>query len=188
MKRDDWMLFVLTFLTGAAIGMYMYVAVWKPVYFPEDLGSDEAAASDWSIVGEKRQGGATEASFRLLSDGSYSYLAIDELSGESNMRKEGSVKKSLVKELMVSEAEVASYDEETECPTSDRVEYEYRFTVDGYTYILDTCETELGHNSDLSLSLKKVWQQIEGGSDNGDKPADWIENWISENLGVEKSN
>ncbi|OGG41790.1 hypothetical protein A2837_01080 [Candidatus Kaiserbacteria bacterium RIFCSPHIGHO2_01_FULL_46_22] len=188
MKRDDWMLLTLTFLTGAAIGMYMYVAVWKPVYFPEDLGNEEAEASDWSIVGERRQGGATEASFRLLSDGSYSYIAIDDLSGEPEARKEGSIKKTLVKELMVSEDEIASYEEETECLASDKVEYEYRFTIDNYTYLLDTCNTELGHDTELSLLLKKAWHQMEGSVDGTATPSEWLTNWLNERIGANKNN
>jgi len=180
------MLFTLTFFTGAALGMYMYVAVWKPVYLPEDLGSEEAAASDWSIVGERRQGYINDASFRLLSDGTYTLMTIDEETGESVVSKKGSVSGSLVKKLMLTEDEILPYKEDKECEISEDVEYEYRFTVDGYTYLLDTCETELGHDTELAISLQKVWQSIdEGDGSESMTPSKWLQKWLNENIGVE---
>lgn len=186
MKRDDWMLFVLTFLTGAALGMYVYFAVWKPVYAPEDLGSEEVSASEWSLVGERRYGDSIDASFRLLADGSYVFITLDE-AGEPLDRKKGSVSNSLIRELSVSVTELSSYEESKQCDISSRAEYHYRYTVDQDTYILDTCDSALGHNSDLAKSLNKVWQKIGGSDEASLTPAKIIEDWINDNLGVNKN-
>jgi hypothetical protein len=54
MKRDEWMLLSLTFLTGLAIGMYVYIVAFKPTYAPENLSGVESEANEWSMVGKRR--------------------------------------------------------------------------------------------------------------------------------------
>lgn len=186
MKRDDWMLFILTFLTGAAIGMYIYFAVWKPVYAPEDINTEEVSASEWSVVGERRYDDSTEASFRLLSDGTYTYLSLDEY-GEAVDRKEGRISRSLVEEITVSEATLSKYETSADCEVSSDAEYKYRYNLESETYILDTCNSALGHETDLSKSLEKVWDKVEGVSATYETPSKMLENWINENLGVNRN-
>ncbi len=185
MKRDDWMLFILTFLTGAVLGMYVYFAVWKPVYAPDDLNSAEVGASDWSLVGERRYGDSIDASFRLLADGSYVFIVLDE-NGEPESRKQGNLSKSLITDLQVSASELASYEEEQECEDVGRAEYRYRFTVEEDIYSLDTCKTVLGQDSELATTLNKVWQKVGGEAEDNRTPAAMFTDWLNGRIGVNR--
>lgn len=193
MKREDWMLFSLTFLTGAAIGMYAYIAVWKPVYAPEEIGSQEDIANEWSVVGKRRGGEQAldyiQPSFRLLGNGSYTYLP----GGNSDVSfepKEGKLKRALLNELKVTEETLKLYEvpvNNAKCASeTGGYDYEYRFTVKGNTYTLDTCETKLGTNTTLSNSLLDVWQSFSGQTKSYNSVSDWVEAWINRNIGVSK--
>lgn len=179
------MLFILTFFTGAVLGMYVYFAVWKPVYAPDDLNSAEVAASDWSLVGERRYEDSIDASFRLLADGSYVFIVLDE-NGEPMSKKQGNISKSLITDLQISATELASYEEEQECEDVGKAEYRYRFTVEEDIYSLDTCKTILGHNSELAKTLNKVWQKVGGEIEDNRTPAAMFTDWLNQNIGVNK--
>ncbi len=187
MKRDDWMLFALTFLTGAAIGMYVYIAAFKPIYAPEGLDNTEANAEEWNVVG-KRRGGTGEnsdiqPSFRVLSDGSYTYLPGG--SGDNSLEPvEGSISRSIVRDLQVSESQLNTHTKRVtglECASdSGGYDYRYRFTINGETYLMDSCQTTLGYDSDLAKALEDVWNVLEGrdSSRSYNNFSDWAEAWI----------
>jgi hypothetical protein len=197
MKRDDWILLSLTFLTGLAIGMYIYIAAFKPTYAPESLNNTESNASDWSMIGKRRGGDHDDRyiqpSFRLLGTGEYVYLPGGVGDGALSPEK-GSLAKSQLNSLLVSEAELASYSRGVSASicASDRggYDYEYRVTVDGETVILDTCLTSLG-NTEMADKLEVLWQQMGGNGVTGgsgqsfDRPSEWIQDWIRQNLGFE---
>ena len=194
MKRDDWMLLTLTFLTGLAIGMYVYIAAFKPTYTPETLSNTEAEAGEWSMISRKRSDdydtGYIQPSFRLLADGSYTYLA----GGQSNDAlepREGKVSGSRMRQLRNFDDSLENYIEPSNtgvCASSQGgYDYEYRFTKNGTLLLLDTCNTTLGQNTSLAQVLEGVWAEVEGIGVGG-RPrgfSEWAEEWIRSNIGVQ---
>lgn len=191
MKRDDWMLLSLTFLTGLAIGMYVYIAAYKPIYAPADLVSSEASADEWSIVGKQRGGNEDndyiQPSFRILADGSYTYLPGG--TGNKALQSvEGSISRSLLRDLQVSVGDLNTYSKRVtgrSCASDvGGYDYRYRVTMDGDTYLLDTCSTLLGDDSGLAVSLSEVWDELSGKGSGAtyNTVSDWAQAWIRRNL------
>lgn len=190
MKRDDWMLFSLTFLTGLAIGMYVYLMVFKPVYVPDSLNDTEAGANEWSLVAKRYGDGSSryvEPSFRVLADRNYVYLP----GGESDSALtpiEGKLSAGLMRDLRKYDTELLDYTYEStqpDCPSRyGGYDYEYRFTVDNTVYLLDTCETVLGQGSELAVLLQEVWSELEGVSRPSGSFSGWAEKWINDRIGA----
>lgn len=177
------MLFGLTFLTGLALGMYVYITAFKPTYAPENLSGGEASASDWSITGKRR--GGTEASsaqpaFRVLADGSYLYRQGGLPDENVSETSEGKLAKSLIKNLTLSEAVLqnnAKEISEQNC-SSDRggYDYEYKVLMAGEVYLLDTCSTVFATNSALVSEFGKIWQAMAGkNADASTGEGGWLE-------------
>lgn len=189
------MLLSLTFLTGVAIGMYIYIGVFKPMYAPETLSDTESEASQWSVVSRKRDGanvaGYSEPTFRLLGDGSYTYLPGSE-EGTMVEAKEGKLSRSLLRELRTYDDTLHDYSftvSRAGCASEvGGYDYEYRFTKNTLTYNLDTCYTALGDDTPFAILLTKVWDEVEGRGviGPGGNFSDWAEGWIRENIGVEE--
>lgn len=194
MKRDDWMLFSLTFLTGLAIGMYVYIVAFKPTYTPDAVSSTETEANEWSMVGKRRAEGDVSGyvypSFRLLGDGSYVYLPGGTSAAELTP-VDGRLSSSLLRQLRSEDDLVARYSVTAPGTTCDGglngYDYEYRVVMDGTAYTLDTCHTMLGQDSGYALLLDEVWAEIEGTDDTrtASSAAGWLQDWIRRNLGVE---
>lgn len=195
MKRDDWMLLSLTFLTGLAIGMYVYIMFFKPTYAPENLSGEEATASEWSLVARRysdQSDRGVEPSFRLLGDRSYVYLPGGQ-SDEALTPREGKISARLMRELRQYDDELYGYSApplRPDCPSvRGGYDFEYRFVVDNTSYLLDTCSTALGHDTGLALALEAVWAEVEGTSASSfrqyDSFSDWAEDWIRRNLGTD---
>lgn len=194
MKRDDWMILSLTFLTGLAIGMYVYITAYKPTYEAEDISGTEAEAGEWSVV-SKRLGGRDgnnyiQPSFRLLGNGEYTYLPGG--AGEMSLEPiDGSLSSGEMANLRLSESELAAYEQGPRfaiCAMDQGgYDYEYRITINRESFLLDTCLANFS-NSFLEESLSAVWQNIEGGGERRqyDSVSDWLEDFIRRNLGVDK--
>ena len=188
------MLFTLTFLTGAAIGMYVYVTVFKPVYLPENIDTTEEQAYEWSVIGKKRSNHPdpeyVHASFRLLGDRSYVYLP-GSISSEALEPVEGAISKRLQTALRFEESKLIRYSEASALTTcasdSDGIDYEYRFTVSGRTYLLDTCETRLREDREAMSILESIWNEVEGGTTESSyvPPAKWLENLLRSHFAPE---
>lgn len=191
MKRDDWMLFTLTFLTGLAIGMYVYLMAFKPIYVPDNLNDTEADAGEWSLVAKRYRDGSSryvEPSFRVLSDRSYVYLPGGD--SESALSPvEGKLSSGSMRALRGYDDKLGPYTAsplQPDCPSArGGFDYEYRFTVDNTVYLLDTCETALGQSSELATLLQEVWNELEGGNSRpSGNFSEWAENWINSNIGA----
>ncbi|PIR86008.1 hypothetical protein COU14_01175 [Candidatus Kaiserbacteria bacterium CG10_big_fil_rev_8_21_14_0_10_44_10] len=190
MKRDDWMLLSLTFLTGLAIGMYVYLMAFKPIYVPDNLNDTETEAGEWSLVAKRYSDGSSryvEPSFRVLSDRSYVYLP----GGNSDSALspiEGKLSSGLMRDLREYDDELVAYiypPLQPNCPSArGGYDYEYRITVDNTVYLLDTCETALGQSSELAVLLQEAWSELEGSGRPTGSFSDWAENWLNERIGV----
>lgn len=191
MKRDDWMLLTLTFLTGLAIGLYVYIAFFKPTYVPENLNQSESAASDWSIVAIRRGGTEpryVQPAFRVLEDGSYQYRAGGMPDTDVSQINEGNLPKSLIRDLNLSTEMLRTYSEQSlveNCLSNQGgYDFEYRISLEGETYVLDTCLTNFSPNSELYESLEAIWDSLEGETTNSNRTGGWLENWVRDNFGV----
>lgn len=188
------MLLSLTFLTGVAIGMYIYIGVFKPMYAPENLSNTEAEASEWNLISRKRDGVSavsySQPSFRLLGDGSYTYLP-GSTEGAMVEAKEGNLSRSLLSQLRTYDDTLHDYSytvaRKTCASETGGYDYEYRFTKNTLTYNLDTCYTALGDDTPFAILLAQVWDEVEGRGaiGTGGNFSDWAEGWIRENVGVE---
>lgn len=187
MKRDDWILLSLTFLTGLALGMYLYVMVFKPIYQPENLSNVEAGASEWSLVSKRRvdndQTGQVQPSFRLLSDGGYVYLPGG-ASDNSLAPIEGKISKSLVQKIRSYDNNLSAYEGTANTSSCLNMNHEYRFTLSNQVYLLDSCYSALGYDSPLAEALDAVWDEVEGkgGSKPFTTPSQWVQNLIRQAL------
>ncbi len=189
------MLLSLTFLTGLAIGMYVYIVAFKPTYAPEKLGSSETEASEWSMVGKRRvegdRSGYVQPTFRLLGDGQYVYLPGG-MSDSVPVPIEGKLSRALIREVRANDQLVPNYARVVDlalCP-GDRsgFDHEYQVTISGVIYWLDSCQTTLGHDTAYAFILAEVWNEIEGRREptrRYESFSDWAQDWIRRNIGVE---
>lgn len=198
MKRDDFMLLALTFLTGVAIGMYVYIAAFKPNYAPEKLSDTEAEAGEWSLVARRYGGdsmfGYVDPTFRVLADGTYTYIpgGPESVAAES---RSGKLSKGTMRQLRAYDDALLNHSHtalRNDCASYvDGYDYDYRFTKSNIVFDLDTCRTALGDNTPLSRLLASVWDEIEGRATTTTTSrnfSEWAEGWIRENLGVQTTN
>lgn len=167
MNGSDWMFFILTFLTGFVIGLFLYITAFKPTYVPEDF-ADLDKASEFSVIGSVYGGlrgpEFTRPSFRVISDQTYQYRPGGE-TGAATVA-EGRMVSSLFDALRTAadEDDVAYFSESVaraNC-ASDRGGYDYHYTItiDGTVYELDTCQTNLEPDDELALVLDDVWTYV----------------------------
>lgn len=162
MDISDWFMVFLTFVTGLFIGAVVYATSFKPVYAPEDIAVVNDQAEEFSVIGEQyggfRQAGQSP-SFRILGDGTYVYRSAR----MDGVLENGVLPQVLVKQLRSNSREslLAQYAEgqsDSECRSYvDGIDYRYQFVVAGDQYIVDTCQTALGYESDLQQTLEEIW-------------------------------
>lgn len=196
MSGQDTFMFLLTFLTGIFLGAFIYVTSFKPTYAPDDIGSAESTAGDFSVIA-KAYGGVHERgyispSFRVLSEGSYMYIQGG-VSDSALEPIEGKLPSSLLRQLKVvaTEDTLVIYEEEvgkSNCRSfADGVDYEYRITLEEIEYSLDTCTSNVPYDSALAIALDDVWTFISGtgtytgpqGGSLSDKATDFIRKNLS---------
>lgn len=165
METSDWLLLILTFISGAFIGMLVYVTSFKPVYVNENPVGEEAVAGEFSVIGRSYgEGLATTVSptFRLLGDGSYTYLP-----NSTSEPVEGQVPGQLLKDLqsLSTEDRLLTHREsatKSDCQSEkDGLDFEYRVVIENTSYALDTCRTNLDYEDDLALVLAALWQYMD---------------------------
>jgi hypothetical protein len=193
MERSDWMLLGMTFLTGVFIGVALYVLSFKPTYTPETLNESESVAQSFSIIGEQ-YGGFQEAgyrapSFRLLADGSYTYAPGGT---DASIPVTGVLPNSLFVEIEavsnVAELQENSLSIEPDsCRSfSDGIEYRYQVVRDGEVFVLDSCTTTLGYDSELALVLEDVWWYLNDPASFATEPprsvSDRLGDWLYQRL------
>ncbi len=197
MKAQDKFVFILTFLTGLAAGMYIYVISFKPTYAPETIDANEELAQDFSVIG-KQYGGDLQSdyvspSFRITGNGSFDYRPGG--SGEAALEPiVGQLPNSLISDIksLATEEELEFLVQpraQADCRSHvDGFDYQYRVILEGIEYQLDSCGTLLGYESELAVALEDVWNYLndpESVSERslfGDSFYDTSVNFIRENL------
>jgi len=181
-------LLALTFVTGVFIGAYIYVSAFKPVYAPEGLSKDEMSASDFSVIGQAYGGFHTkdyiQPSFRLLADGSYSF--VEGGTGANSLDVvEGKLSGSLLNEVrdVIYQGSLESLSQPVNnkscVSAADGIDYEYKVSLDGESYKLDTCLTNLDYNDELAEVFYKIWLYMESPTNTlWGSPADMLEEYL----------
>ncbi|MFT5037096.1 MAG: hypothetical protein ACI9VM_000671 [Candidatus Azotimanducaceae bacterium] len=164
MEVRDWVTLITTFIVAALSGMYFYVTTFKPVYVEQSGDTDTAFSTELNIIGVTYGGFVPQdyihPTYRISANGSYDYFAGGTTQTENI---EGKLPKDLFKAIKgaiatadlealarpVSDKNCASY--------ADGIEYEYNITVDGVSYVLDTCKTAFENRTELGRALLEVW-------------------------------
>jgi hypothetical protein len=169
MSAQDKFIFILTFMTGFAVGFYVYVVSFKPTYAPESIDRTEELASDFSVIGKQygnNERGYIAPSFRVTGEGQYSYIAGG-LAESALEPTEGQLPRQLTNNLKIQATpEELSFLSQKRAPADCRsanngVDYIYRLIIDGVEYELDSCQTLLSYDTDLAKTLEELWQYLE---------------------------
>lgn len=170
MTRQDWFLFGSTFIVGAATGMYLYTTSFKPLYDPDAIGGDEAAASEFSVVGRSYGGmtapGYVHPSFRIEEGGTYSYFPGGTEDAVHADPIEGTLPRALWQELedSIRTRDLAALSHpvvKDECRTfMDAPDYVYDVTLAGERYEIDTCATDIAYEDELIDTFNEIWSYL----------------------------
>lgn len=154
MNGKDITLLFLTFLLGMFIGAYVYVEYFRPAFDKHEVETRDLAAQSFSVVGEVHKNGNLTDTFRVTADRKYVY--IPESTG---VRQEGVLPKVLFTNLqnMLDKSELTRLTEQISTGTCTNTVYRYEITLNGDTYVLDTCTTRFNRLSDIGQAFEDVW-------------------------------
>jgi hypothetical protein len=167
-KKQDLLSILITFATGFLIGGYLYLT--NVAEFVSKISTpDKEAVSEFSIVGDVYGSCRhTCPSFQVLSDGSFYYLYTPSAGAEKVTRK-GKIPFALQQQLKaaVTKEELwrQSVDIEPAVCNSytDGIDVKYEITLNGTSYVLDSCGTSVDTGSLLWTGLRGVWSFFETG-------------------------
>lgn len=153
--------FISSFLMGVISGVFLYVTVYAPEYATDDIAT-QSTTSALTVEG-RMYGGCSRsdscASFRLLEDGTYNYLASTDAEVEKR-----TLPKKIARPLFSAIGTEAFFDAtESVNPTScnsyfDGTDFMYEVTLGDNRYTLDTCTTALAYNDELQQLFIDAWQ------------------------------
>jgi len=163
MKKQDILSILITFVVGMVAGAYLFFTGFAPQFLAHN-GATDTTYSEFTLTGEtygscSRTGSCP--SFQILSDGSFSYLSSTIFTGTATI--EGNLPGTLLNELRlkftltalengsrsVKVASCASY--------VDGLDYRYEVILESVVYDLDTCGKNFSVNSELGVTLDKLW-------------------------------
>jgi hypothetical protein len=165
MLKHLYFIIFLTFVTGLATGVYGFFSTREPADENprEEVGGAETGYEILATV----YGGCERigcASYRLMDDGTYLYLAPDGVRGYARYEDEVSPRqRERVEDLLMSAPLVRI--EETifvgTCPaTYDGIAYRFDIRREGDTYSLDSCTQSLD-DEELFIELIKYFDIME---------------------------
>jgi len=160
MKIGDWLIILLTFITGVASGSFVYINGLRDY----DIDPIEPSLiSDFEIIVTKYGGCARGfgcSSYRILSDGSYVVVSGRGATtgGDITTDQLKSLKQTLFEADLESQAVIIEPDF---CESwVDGIDTTYSITRDETTFELDTCGTTVDVDSDLLELLDWLWVQF----------------------------
>ena len=163
MEREDLTSILLTFAMGVIAGGYLYlsqVASLERMLTTPDITASES----FVVVGESYGScGRDCPQFRIAPDASYRYFYTDPVSEERSLLEDklpNSLARPLRKYGTEKELEAQSVASEACTASETGVRVRYRITLNGETYELDSCGTDVDYDSQLWQSLAALWEHF----------------------------
>lgn len=165
LSHQDKVTIISTFLVGVLAGGYLYLVGFAPQFSQFWERSNETYYSALTITGEE-YGGCQLAnscpSFQILSNGTYNYketLASEVLEGRISRADWQRIQQSINANDLARADSPRSTSAGCESYV-DGADYSYRITYDNFTYILDTCTTNLREIPTLANALHSIWNHL----------------------------
>lgn len=170
MSRSETLSILTTFVFGFFAGVYFYVNGFVLKFDAPQIPT-RAEAEELVIVGEVYGGcqlGANCPSFQVGSDGAYRYLYTPAINSEQVIR-DGRLPTLLQRELKSTLQKTALVQQSKKIQPSicnsytDGLDIKYTITLQGETFVLDSCQTNVDGDGQLWQSLAKIWKYFETG-------------------------
>lgn len=166
MKKQDKLSILITFVMGIIAGVYLYIVGFTPLFYDDGV-SDEKELAAFTIVGEAYGGCRnTCPTFRVTNDGSYRYFFTPGV-GQSQVLRDGRLPFAIQRELRqaLTEDGLSAQSTKTQPATcssyTDGIDVRYTVTLDGRSYLLDSCGTAVIPNEYPWAALAKIWNYFE---------------------------
>ena len=166
MKKNDLISILITASVGFLVGFYLYLTSFAGI-LNKVFMFDAEGVSKLTVVGDLYGGCSSSCpSFQVTRDGSYHFIYPATKNSEK-INKEGDLPfllmVKLTNNLTVQELEKQS--EELTVPIcgsdAETNEVIYRITLDGRSYVLDSCETKVNKSSKLWNTLLETWKYLQ---------------------------
>jgi hypothetical protein len=162
MKKQELLSILITLVVGFFAGSFLYLNTFAGMVGSNDVDSLEEQES-FSITSQA-YGGCREncPAFRVNSDGSFRYQYVPEVGAEPLVRS-GELPRRLERELgrEITTSALASQTAQinsTNCASfTDGIDITYEVVIDGTTYVLDSCRTDIDPTSEAWQALGNVW-------------------------------
>ncbi len=168
MEKHHYVTMLFVFVTGFIFGMYLYTTGFMKEYGAPAVQSQNELNS-FVLVAEVYGGCRnTCPSYQVVSDGSYRYL-FTPTAGEEQIIRDGTLPRSLRRQIadVFNPVTLQTQSVETQpavCNSfTDGIDVQYRITLAGEDYILDTCGTAVDTDSALWRTLLSIWSYFETG-------------------------
>jgi len=169
MEKHHYITMIFVFVTGIFAGMYMFTSGFMQQYGAPDVQT-QIAADSFVLVAEV-YGGCRDScpSFQVIADGTYRYLFTPGFE-EDQIIREGELPRALRREISDTFLPITLQTQSVETDPAvcnsftDGIDVQYRITLAGEDYILDTCGTAVDTSSALWQTLLSVWNYLETGS------------------------
>lgn len=166
LKKNDTLSILITFVVGFVAGGYLYIAHFSKLLGAIDIPT-ESASENFTLVGEA-YGSCDDVcpAFQLLNNGSYRYQYTP-VRGEPKQILEGTlpldiqraVKKSLTERTLVEQSQKIT---PKDCNSyQGNIDVRYTVTLDGTTYVIDSCGTAVDGTSDAWETLSGIWSYFD---------------------------
>lgn len=149
MAKLSYFIIGSTILIGYIAGIFLYFQTRDPDNTAPTLEEERTADAGFEIIGYS-YGGCERigcASYRVLDDGSYSYLAIDRAEGDERFEDALSTKRIEELQALVDDVDletVLSSSFVGTCPvTYDGLAYRYEMRMEGVWYSIDSCKQDI---------------------------------------------
>jgi len=163
MKKQDILSILITFIVGTVAGAYLFLTGFAPQFLAHN-GASDTTYSEFTLTGETYGGclrSSSCPSFQILSDGSFSYLSSAIFTGTATI--EGNLPGTLLNELRLKFTTIALENGSrsvrvVSCDSYvDGLDYRYEVILESIVYELDTCGKSFSVNSELGVTLDKLW-------------------------------
>jgi len=163
MKFQDGVSILITFLVGMLVGSYLFVTGFATT-FSFSTVSDAGVYDEIVITGDSYGACALSnscLSFQIIGDGSY--RALFDVTGE-RVVYEDTVGRGIRRQFTAFSKEALASSSVPlvvpECRYGEDTNYRFSVTLDGVSYRLDTCRTDIDYEGPVWTTLENTWAAI----------------------------